>query len=79
MCEHSSSKLLIRNSLIYIFEQNCKFQLFLEHRRGVSKSNQEYSGADPGFPVAEAILPNFPKNQMKLRQFWAAELLEKSN
>ena len=39
------------------------------------------SGADPGFPVGGAptleggeqymVLPNFPKNCMKLRTFWA--------
>ena len=42
------------------------------------------SGVDPGFPVGgganplregcqHTILPNFPKNCMKLRKFWAVE------
>ena len=44
-------------------------------------TSAELSGADPGFPVGggvnppgghqHTILPNFPKNCMKLRNFWA--------
>ena len=45
-------------------------------------TSHDQTGADPGFPIGKSsrrgrqhtILPNFPKNCTKLRQFWSGGL-----